>query len=308
MKGFKPAIFLRGMAMGAADIVPGVSGGTIAFITGIYDELIESLTSFNLQAVRVLRQQGIGALWRHVNGGFLLSLVTGVLIAALSLAKAISYALEHHPVPLAGFFFGLVLASAILIYRQIPERTVVTLVLLILGAGVAIGIGEVRPASIAVTPLSLFLAGAVAICAMILPGISGSFILLLIGMYGPVIDAIKSMDLLAIALFGAGCATGLMLFVRLLSWLLHHYHGALLSFLSGLLIGSLSIIWPWKLDSVGQAGGLGSGLELANSWPWHYAEVADAHLLLTGFLAAFGVILVLAIERLAGHKQSAVGE
>lgn len=303
MNGFKPAIFLRGMAMGAADIVPGVSGGTVAFITGIYDELIDSLKSFNLQAVTVLHREGIGALWRHVNGNFLFSLILGVLCAALSLAKAISYALEHYPVPLAAFFFGLVLASAILIYREIPQRTAFTLALLVIGAIVALGIGELRPASIAVTPLSLFLAGALAICAMILPGISGSFILLLIGMYGPLIDAIKSLDLVAVALFGAGCVTGLMLFVRLLSWLLHHYHGALLAFLSGLLIGSLSIIWPWKLDSQGEAGGLGSGIELANTWPWHYAEAANAHVLLSGFLAVFGVILVLAMERVAGRRQ-----
>lgn len=299
MKGFKPAIFIRGVAMGAADIVPGVSGGTIAFITGIYDELIDSLKAFNLQAIGVLRQRGVSGLWQHVNGSFLLSLVLGVLCSALSLAKAISYALAHHPVPLAAFFFGLVLASALLIYREIPQRSRLTLVLLVLGAVAALAIGEVRPASIAVTPLSLFLSGALAICAMILPGISGSFILLLIGMYSPVIEAIKAVDLVAVSLFAAGCATGLMLFVRLLSWLLHHYHGALLAFLSGLLLGSLSIIWPWKMASDGGVGGLGSGLDLSNTWPWQYAELANAHVLLSGFLAIFGVILVLAIERIA---------
>lgn len=304
MNGFKPAIFLRGMAMGAADIVPGVSGGTIAFITGIYDQLIESLKSFNIDAVKILFSQGVPACWRHINGSFLFSLILGIIFSALSLARAISYALEHYPVPLAGFFFGLVLASAVLIYREIPTRSYATLLMLLLGAIAALAVGEMRPASIDVSPVSLFLSGALAICAMILPGISGSFILLLIGMYGPVIDAIKALDFGAIGVFGLGCITGLMLFVRLLSWLLEHYHAALLAFLSGLLVGSLSIIWPWKFDAEATPASLGSGVDLTNVWPWQFAELANAHIPLSAILAVFGIILVIGIERIAALSEA----
>jgi putative membrane protein len=298
MKGFYPAVFIRGMAMGAADVVPGVSGGTVAFITGIYDELIESLKSCNIHALKLLFKSGPAAFWEHINGGFLVSLMLGIVTSVLSLARTISYALHHHPVPLAALFFGLILASALLVYRQIPNggRKVVWL---ICGLGFALLIGEIRPAEIASTPLNLFLSGALAICAMILPGISGSFILLLLGMYQPVIDAIKNMDVLAILSFVGGCGVGLMLFVRLLSWLMHRFPAQLLASLSGILIGSLSIIWPWKLNA---DGGLLSE-SLAPGWqnvlPWQYAEQADAQFAVSGALAVAGVFLVLLIERIA---------
>ncbi|WP_373081681.1 DUF368 domain-containing protein [Zhongshania sp.] len=298
MKGFYPAVFIRGMAMGAADVVPGVSGGTIAFITGIYDELIESLKSCNIQAVQVLFKSGLTAFWQHINGGFLMSLLLGIATSVLSLARAISYALHHYPVPLAALFFGLIFASALLVYRQIPSggRQVAWL---ICGLGFAILIGEIRPADIASTPLNLFLSGALAICAMILPGISGSFILLLLGMYQPVIDAVKSLDLLALLSFAMGCGLGLMLFVRLLSWLMHHYRAQLLASLSGILIGSLSIIWPWKLSDSGAllSESLAPGWQ--NVFPWEYAESAEPQLAISLALAMTGVILVLLIERFA---------
>ncbi|WP_414729934.1 DUF368 domain-containing protein [Zhongshania aliphaticivorans] len=296
MKGFYPAVFIRGLAMGAADVVPGVSGGTIAFITGIYDELIESLKSCNIQALQLLFQSGPTAFWQHINGGFLMSLLLGIATSVLSLARFISYALHHHPVPLAALFFGLILASAVLVYRQIPGAGR-QIGWLLCGIGFALLIGEFRPADIASTPLNLFLSGALAICAMILPGISGSFILLLLGMYQPVIEAVKSMDLFALLSFMAGCGVGLMLFVRLLSWLMQHFRPQLLAGLSGLLIGSLSIIWPWKLDATGGilAESLAPGWQ--NVLPWQYAVKGDAQLLFSLALALIGVVLVLLIER-----------
>ncbi len=298
MKGFYPAVFIRGMAMGAADVVPGVSGGTVAFITGIYDELIESLKSCNIQALQLLFKSGPTAFWQHINGGFLMSLMLGIITSVLSLARTISYALHHHPVPLAALFFGLILASALLVYRQIPHGGR-QMVWLLCGLAFAVLVGEIRPAEIASTPLNLFLSGALAICAMILPGISGSFILLLLGMYQPVIDAVKNLDAISLLSFVAGCGVGLMLFVRLLSWLMHRFPAQLLASLSGILIGSLSIIWPWKLNSEGAllTESLAPGWQ--NVSPWDYGLQADAQMAISAVLAVAGVLLVLLIERIA---------
>ncbi|WP_269618441.1 DUF368 domain-containing protein [Zhongshania sp. BJYM1] len=298
MKGFSLGVFVRGMAMGAADVVPGVSGGTVAFITGIYDELIESLKSCNLQALQVLFKSGPMAFLQLINGYFLLSLMLGIVVSVVSLARLISYGLHEHPLPLAALFFGLILASAIIVYQQIPQG-IKHVGWLILGLGFAVLIGELRPAEITATPLTLFLSGALAICAMILPGISGSFILLLLGMYEPVINAVKQLELISLLSFVAGCAVGLMLFVRLLSWLMHHHRPQLLATLTGILIGSLTIIWPWKLGADGQllAESLAPGWQ--NVMPWDYANLADPQLMVSLMIAIAGVFLVLLIERLA---------
>ncbi|CAA0107744.1 DUF368 domain-containing protein [Zhongshania aliphaticivorans] len=298
MKGFSPAVFVRGMAMGAADVVPGVSGGTVAFITGIYDELIESLKSVNLQALKTLTKSGPAAFWQYINGWFLLSLMSGVVVSVLSLARIISYGLQEYPLPLAALFFGLILASALIVFRQIPQSRR-QLVWLIFGVVFAVAIGELRPAELSATPLTLFLSGALAICAMILPGISGSFILLLLGMYKPVIDAVKHIELVSLLCFVAGCGVGLMLFVRVLSWLMHHHRPPLLAVLTGILLGSLTIIWPWKFDAHGHllSESLAPGWQ--NVMPWEYAQQADSQLLLSLIIAALGVLLVLLLERMA---------
>lgn len=296
---FRLAIFLRGVAMGAADVVPGVSGGTIAFITGIYDQLIDSLKNCDLTALRLLFSSGFGAMWHHINGNFLLSLMLGICISVLSLARGISWALETHPVPLAAFFFGLILASAYLVYRQTPECRFQWLFFL-LGLALALAIAVLRPGEMPVNGLTVFAAGSLAICAMILPGISGSFILLLLGMYEPVIGAIKSLDMATLLLFVAGCATGLMLFVRLLSYLIHHFRGPLLAGLTGVLLGSLAIIWPWKLSASGGVASSDHSLDWHNVLPANYGEYADPQLWLCLALMVFGVFLVLALEIVAG--------
>ena len=298
MKGFSLGVFVRGIAMGAADVVPGVSGGTVAFITGIYDQLIESLKACNLQALKLLFKSGPLACWEYINGGFLLSLVLGIAVSVASLARVISYGLEEHPLPLAALFFGLILASALIVFRQIPQSSR-HIGWLLFGIVFAVVIGEIRPAEIAATPLSLFLSGALAICAMILPRISGSFILLLLDMYEPVIGAIKQFDIVSLLSFMAGCAVGLMLFVRLLSWLMHHHRPQLLASLTGILLGSLTIIWPWKLDAQGQllAESLAPGWQ--NVLPWEYAHTADPKLLASSLIAVAGVFLVLVVEKIA---------
>ncbi|CAA0090119.1 Uncharacterised protein [Zhongshania aliphaticivorans] len=301
MQGFSLGTFIRGMAMGAADVVPGVSGGTIAFITGIYDELIESLKSCNIHALKTLFKSGPLAFWQSVNGNFLISLLLGVVASVVSLARLISYGLQEYPVPLAALFFGLILASAIIVYRQIPQGGR-QLGWLVFGVVFAVAIGELRPAELAATPLTLFLSGALAICAMILPGISGSFILLLLGMYEPVINAVKQLEVVSLFSFVTGCAVGLLLFVRLLSWLLLHYRARLLATLTGILLGSLTIIWPWKLDASGQL----LSESLAPGWhnvlPWEYAAQGAPQLMVSTLLAIFGVIFVLLIEKIAKNS------
>ena len=240
-------IFLRGVAMGAADVVPGVSGGTIALITGIYDRLLAAIASANIDALRLLFRGDVQGAWRHIDGGFLLTLLAGIATSVLLLARLIHWLLAHHPLPLWSFFFGLVLASAWLLRDQEVRHTKSS-EWLALGFGVLIAaaIGLAPATSFIAGPLGLFLAGALAICAMILPGISGSFILLLIGMYAPVIKALSTFDVAAIVVFVAGCATGLLGFTHCLNWVLRHYRRMLMALLSGFLLGSLVTLWPWQ--------------------------------------------------------------
>lgn len=232
--------------MGAADVVPGVSGGTIAFITGIYDTLLESIRRVNPSIISLWRTEGFAAVWKHINGTFLASLLTGILTAILTLAKAVSYALESHPIVIWSFFFGLIIASAIHMIKQVERWSAAEIAMTIAGAVFAYGITVASPISMEFNMLTVFIAGSIAICAMILPGISGSFILLLLGMYAPVLDAVKSLNVLILGLFALGCLAGILSFSHVLSWLLRQYRGMTLAFLTGLLIGALGKVWPWK--------------------------------------------------------------
>lgn len=239
-------VYLRGMLMGAADIVPGVSGGTMAFITGIYETLLASIRAVDLVFLRKLFRLDIAGAWRHVNGGFLLALLLGIATSVFSLARLISWILENHPVPLWAFFFGLILASALVVLGQVRHWSAATILSLSVGAGLALAIG-LSPVMEPLTGFGgVFLAGFLAICAMILPGISGSFILVLLGMYGTVLMAIRNLDVLFLLVFAAGAGTGLLCFSRLLYWLLHHFRPATMALLTGFLFGSLVVVWPWK--------------------------------------------------------------
>jgi len=239
-------VFLRGVMMGAADIVPGVSGGTVAFITGIYDTLIDSIRAVDLAFLRRLLALDIAGAWRHVNGTFLAALLLGILTSIFTLSKLISWVLEHHPVPLWAFFFGLILASALVLLRQMRGWTAPRLLSLLVGASAA-GIIALSPVvGLGWGMAGVFLSGFVAICAMILPGISGSFILVLLGMYGNVLGAVNSLDLPFLAVFVAGAGCGLLCFSRVLHYLLHRFHQGTMALLTGFLFGSLAIVWPWK--------------------------------------------------------------
>lgn len=239
-------LYLKGIAMGCADVVPGVSGGTIAFVTGIYTELLDSIKSINLQAFIVLLKQGPKAAWQAINGPFLLVLFAGILTAIFSLAKIIHYLLDQHAILLWSFFFGLILASSLHMGKQIKQWQPTSIFALLMGSICAGFISLANPTSIEASYLTIFFAGSIAICAMILPGISGSFILLLMGLYAPVLAAVKTLQLDIMLIFALGAGLGLILFSRLLSWLLHHYQNLMFALLTGFMLGALLKVWPWK--------------------------------------------------------------
>ena len=239
-------ITLKGIAMGAADVVPGVSGGTIAFISGIYEELITAINSVNFSLLKTLKNNGFAAAWKQVNGNFLLALIIGIGISLLSLSKGIEWLLHHQPILLWSFFFGLVLASILFIGKQITKWSLVTIIGAIAAAFLAYYITTLPSMGSNNSSWFLFIAGALAICAMILPGISGAFILVLLGAYGPVLEAINNRDIKSIAIIGAGAIIGLLSFSKLLKWLFTNYRNLTLAILTGFIFGSLNKIWPWK--------------------------------------------------------------
>ncbi|MFB9887019.1 DUF368 domain-containing protein [Balneatrix alpica] len=278
-------LFVKGMAMGAADIVPGVSGGTIAFISGIYDELILTLRNLHPRLLWSLPKQGWRATWQEANLTFLLTLLAGILTSVFTLAKGISWVLEHYPAILWSFFMGLVLASSWLVSRQVSHWQRDTYAGLLLG----ILIGWLATQGIAIhleaTPVTLFIGGAIAICAMILPGISGSFLLLLLGLYQPVIHAVKQLQLDTLMVFAAGCIVGLLAFSRLLHWLLHTHRAVTLAMLTGFMLGALGKVWPWKVTRVYRIDEHGQSLPLLqdNVLPGVYESM-------TGQVAMFGQV------------------
>lgn len=291
-------LFFKGMGMGAADVVPGVSGGTVAFITGIYEELINSLTSFNVQAVKLLLSGNIKALWQYVNATFLLVLFSGILTSIFSLSKFISWTLNNHPKLVWAYFFGLILASVVLIGRQIKFSQWSNVLMFVLAAWLAFELTLLS--GVATTPslLFFFVAGAIAICAMILPGISGSFILLLLGMYQPVIEAVHNFNGLILATFALGCGSGLLSFTHLLSWLLRRFHAATLAALTGFMLGSLNKVWPWKVQ-------LEEAIE-SNVWPSQYHALTHSDPQLAGVALALclGLLTIFVIDRASYGKPS----
>jgi len=299
---------VKGMAMGAGDVVPGVSGGTIAFITGIYEELIDSIRSIDHTALKVLLKQGPVKAWQHINGNFLLAVFGGILLSIASLAHLIEYALETYPVLIWAFFFGLVCASIIYIGRQIGHWKVAEMTALVVGTLIALGIGFLKPAQLPSDLWVVFLAGSVAICAMILPGISGAFILVLLGVYPTILGAISNLDFKLLLTFAMGCGVGLLAFSHVLSWLLHHYRTVTLAALTGFLLGSLNLLWPWKqtvetyLDRHGEL----VPLVQKNISATQYAELfgRDSQWLSAIIAMVLGVMLVLGLEHLAGKNDS----
>ncbi|MEG1553624.1 MAG: DUF368 domain-containing protein [Rikenellaceae bacterium] len=279
-------VTLKGVAMGAADVVPGVSGGTIAFITDIYEELLASIKSVDLEAAKMLFSFRFKELWKKVNGNFLCSLLLGIGISILSLAKLITTLLETHPIFIWAFFFGLVLASTLFVSQRVKKWDVWRWLFFALGIAIAYYITIATPTETSNSLWFIFLCGMIAICAMILPGISGSFILLLLGKYEYVMGALITANIPVIVVFATGAVIGIVSFSHLLTFLLKRYHDTTISILAGFMLGSLNKVWPWKEITLDVEKNI-----LPTEFIWEGIA-----------LMAVGFLLVYIIEKLSARK------
>jgi putative membrane protein len=294
--------------MGSADVIPGVSGGTVAFITGIYEELINSIKSIDQEAFKLLLRFQISDFWKKINGPFLIAVLGGIVTSLISLARLMTFLLEHHPIQVWSFFFGLILISSPLILREIRKWNTGTVISFILGTVIAYLITVLSPTETPTNLPFIFFCGALAICAMILPGISGAFILLLIGKYEYMITSLIELNIPVIIVFVLGCFFGLLGFSHVLSWILTHYRFPTLALLAGFMLGSLNKVWPWKEVTryrINHEGIMVPAFD-QSIWPWDYLEkTGQDPLLINAILfAAIGIFLVVAIEKTAVYLKS----
>lgn len=301
-------LYLKGLSMGGADVIPGVSGGTVAFITGIYDELINSIKSIDFDAIKLVFRFKIAEAWKQINGNFLITILAGILTSLLSLAKLMTHLLDKYPIPIWSFFFGLILVSSPLIFRDIKKWSLGTILSGILGAVAAYLITVISPTETPTNLLFVFFCGALAICAMILPGISGAFILLLIGKYEYMITALINFDWPVILVFACGCFLGLVGFSKFLGWILANFRYPTLAMLSGFMLGSLNKVWPWKEITEFRIDHLGNQVAAFDKsvLPGRYMEVTGNNpLILQAVLfASLGILLVVGIEKTAAYLKS----
>lgn len=297
------------MAMGAADIVPGVSGGSIALIAGIYQHLLDSINSFNLENILLLKSFEFKSFYTKVNGSFLLSLLLGILTSVFALSKVITFLMNNHPIPLWSFFCGLILVSAFLILKDIKKWHLGVVIAVIIGTAIAWWVTNLPPTTSPDAHWFTFVAGAIAICAMILPGISGSFILLILGKYEPILKAVSDKDIFTLALFASGCVVGILAFSRVVSFLLRKFHSATIGLLSGFMLGSVNELWPWKIVTAWRTSSSGEQKPFLteNIFPSDYLTQAGQAPQLGSAIIAFlvGIGLVMLIERLASKLQKA---
>lgn len=301
----KGMLTLKGMAMGAADVVPGVSGGTIAFITGIYEELIASINNINLGALKVLRKDGFASFWKHVNGTFFLFLFGGIAISILSLAKLVLYLLETHPVLIWSFFFGLIIASTILVGKSIKNWDIPVITFFAIGTIAALYISSIQTVASVDANWYIFLSGCIAICAMILPGISGSFILVLMGSYHLILSALEGRQYGIILIFMLGCLVGILSFARLLKYLFAKFKEITIATLTGFMLGSLYKVWPWKIN----IGEMPLVIHSNGKEDWMTQNVlpsafeGDPKVIMAIICMLIGLSLVLVLEKI-GNKRS----
>lgn len=310
-------ITLKGLAMGAADVVPGVSGGTIAFISGIYKELIDSINNVNFSVFKTLKTSGFKASWKQINGNFLFALVLGIAISILTFAKIITYSLEHYPILVWSFFFGLVIASIAFIWKDIDKWELRTVFFLIFGSVVSYFITIMEPTSSPDSYLYLFLSGFVAIIAMILPGVSGAFILLLMGSYETVINTINQFRdglfnfnwdvlqqaLLKLLTFAVGAIIGLKLFSKVLHWMFENHKNSTLALLIGFMIGSLNKIWPWKETLLWRTNSHGEQIPFVEKSISPFQFEGDPQLLFAIIMTIIGFLLIFILEKLGSKRQ-----
>ncbi|MFL1466091.1 DUF368 domain-containing protein [Marinobacter sp. HN1S83] len=295
------------MAMGAADIVPGVSGGTIAFISGIYFRLLEAINAVPGAVIGYLFRGDLKGFWSRCDGTFLISLLVGILVSIATLASIISYGLETYPVLIWSFFFGLIVASVWHVGRQVRELSPVLLGPLLAGIAFAWWVTTLPAGQVDPSGLVFLGAGALAICAMILPGISGSFILVIIGMYAPVLDAIRNLEAGFLMLFASGCLIGLLSVARLITWAFHRFHDPVLALLTGFMIGALNKVWPWKETVSWRTNSSGELVPLneVSVTPGYYAELTglDSQWPVALSVAILGFAMVLLVEWLGSRTR-----
>tara|TARA_R110001583_G_scaffold6314_2_gene32327 strand:+ start:1595 stop:2512 length:918 start_codon:yes stop_codon:yes gene_type:complete len=294
-------ITLKGMAMGAADVVPGVSGGTIAFISGIYEELIISINNIKPSLITDWKNDGFKVFWQKLNGNFLVALFLGIFISLFSLATLVSWLLENEPILLWSFFFGLVAASIIFVGKEITKWNLATVIILFFGAGLAYFITTLPASENTASLPYLFMSGALAVCAMILPGISGAFILVLLGSYKTILDAVHERDIKIVITVALGAIFGLLSFAKLLKWMFSNYKNLTLALLTGFILGSLNKIWPWKLIlETKTIGDKVITLKEQNVSPFGFE--GDPQLMYAIIAAIIGFSLIFILEKLASKK------
>ena len=294
-------ITLKGIAMGAADVVPGVSGGTIAFITGIYEELVTSISHIDFKLIKTWQKSGFLSMWNQLNGSFIIALIIGIGISIFSLMRLMTYLLNTYPVLVWSFFFGLVLASVWYIGKQIPKWKMGHIIGFILATALAYFITMLTPAGGNQSLLYLFFCGSLASCAMILPGISGAFILLLLGVYKQIIEAVSAFDIKVFVAVAAGAVVGLLSFSRLLKWLFQRYEYFTLALLTGFVFGSLNKIWPWK-NVLKSEVIRGKEMILEQESVLPYSFDGNPQLLYAIILGIIGFLSILLLDRWSNKK------
>jgi len=294
-------LFLKGLAMGAANVIPGVSGGTIALITGIYERLIDAIKHCDIRAAKLLMNRQFPAFWQHIDGQWLCILLSGVALSIITLARLFEFLLTDYERLTMAFFFGLILLSILYVARGVKQWNTTSLISLMAGTAIAVGIATLAPASQNDNMLYVFLCGVLAISSMILPGLSGSFVLILMGNYALVLGAISSVSLGILLPLAAGCAFGLIAFSHVISWVFKRYADQTLALMTGFVVGSLVIIWPWKeaitrtVERVGKPP-----REVVTSYQWFLPELQSVDTWIAVVLIILGALTIWTMELVAG--------
>lgn len=292
------SLFLKGLAMGAANVIPGVSGGTIALITGIYERLINAIKQCDIRAIRLLLSGEYSAAWRHIDGTWLAVLFAGIAVSIVTLARLFEYLLEQHERNTMAFFFGLILVSIVYVARGVQKFNPLTMATLLIGTAIAVSIALLAPASENNSTFYVFLCGVVAISSMILPGLSGSFVLILMGNYGLVLGAISSFSMSILLPLAAGCAIGLIVFSNILAWVFKRYADPTLALMTGFVIGSLVVIWPWKTAITETIERIGKPpREIITRYEWFLPTLKQTDTWIALLLLLLGAVCIVLMER-----------
>ena len=292
--------FIKGLAMGAANVIPGVSGGTVALVTGIYERLINALKSCDLNALKLLFARDFKGAWRHVDGAFLSAILGGVAVSIISLAKVLEHLLGNYEVLTMAFFFGLIAVSVISVGRTVKRWGASALLALVLGTALAASVAMLAPAGENASPAYLFVCGVVAICSMILPGLSGSFVLIIMGNYALVLGSIGRFDMAVLLPMALGCVLGLLAFAHLLGWVYAKFHDQTVALMTGFILGSLAIVWPWKhtLTEVVVREGKADKL-ITTGYEWFGPTLSDSSTLMPLGLMVVGGLMVWGMEKVS---------